>query len=142
MAPTPNTTLNPPIRVFIRIPSRLLDSYEPNADTKLIGMFSAQILNTNSSEIDTIRHLITKVARHAMIVLDYGVPADKCEPPVVAFDVKPDGSDVLFNEFHNSRIQRLVNDTVKVWADQNSRYGWQFPSRTDLRKNQQTHLLK
>jgi hypothetical protein len=57
-----------------------------------------------------------------MTVLDYGVLVDKYEPPVVAFNVKSDGSNVLFNEFYNSRIQRLVNNTMKVLADQNSRY--------------------
>jgi hypothetical protein len=87
-------------------------------------------------DANTVQHLITKTTKRTMIVLDYGISPNEheCEPPVAAFKVKSDGSNLLFNKFQNPLIRKLVNDTVRIWAAQNSQYGWTFPSQTDLRK--------
>jgi hypothetical protein len=130
------TALKPPVRVLIRTHPSVLDNSGPNADSKLIRTFTIQFFNANTTKV-AIQHLITKVTRRAMIVFDYGVQIDGREPRVIAFDAKSDGSSISFHAFHHPQTQQLVNDTVKTWADQNSRHGWKFPSRTDLRQTQQ-----
>src|SRR6266536_237219 len=58
------------------------------------------------------------------------VQRDKCARPVPRYNenydpFKPANPDI-------PKTYSPYDDTVKVWADQNSRYRWQFPSRTDL----------
>lgn len=129
-------TLQPPVRILIRTPPDVLDNFEPGADTKLIRNFSTQLLATDSSKI-TIQHLITKVTKRAMIIFDYGVQAEGQDPRVVAFTAKLNGSSLSFSPFRHPQVEQLVNDTVRIWGDQNSQHGWKFPSRTDLRQKQQ-----
>ena len=84
-------------------------------------------------DIKLIRHLITKVARRAWIIFDYGVPESNCTPSVAAFKVL-DGPTFSTIRFHHPGLEEQVNNTVEIWS-RRAIHAAKFPSRTDLRKD-------
>ncbi|OCK74664.1 hypothetical protein K432DRAFT_386676, partial [Lepidopterella palustris CBS 459.81] len=132
--------LRHPVRVLIRTrPTHLqkIHSSFDQADTKLIEKLRVQL----SGKTDTIeiRHLITRIAdekgsERVDIVFDYGVPADECQPEVVAFKVRIDDSRLIITQLLHPRIKPRVNDTVDWWRGINLKNHITFPSRTDVRR--------
>jgi hypothetical protein len=53
------------------------------------------------------------------IVFDYGVPTNECQPQVVAYGVKVDGSLLTIEQLFNPQIKLKVNQTVEVWTTAN-----------------------
>ena len=75
-------------------------------------MFS---LAKTNIDIKLIRHLITKVARHAWIIFDYSVLKSNCIPLVAAFKVL-DGPTFLIIKFYHPELEKWVNNTIKIWS--------------------------
>src|SRR6266498_3121545 len=133
MTSTSTVTLTAPVRILLRISPDRLDSLigsdQPDvnqADTKLIQMFSSQMRNCDNTKV---LHLLTWIGKRALIVFDYDVSNNDCQPRVAAFDVNLDGFALSIKEFKSPTT--YVNRIVQVRKDRNAHYDWQFPSRTD-----------
>ena len=131
----------PPVRVLIRTRPAQLQKIHPSldqADTKLIEKLCVELSITDKTKIN---HLITTTSdekknlkERVDIVFDYGVPTNECQPQVVAYSVKVDGSLLTIKQLFHPQIKPKVNQTVEVWRTTNSKYGYNFPSRTDVRR--------
>ncbi|KAF2180917.1 hypothetical protein K469DRAFT_714108 [Zopfia rhizophila CBS 207.26] len=137
--PPASLLISPPIRVLIIARPALLDSYRldaAQADTELIRTFSIQTLGLAETDVGTrlVRHLITRIARHVWIIFDYGVPENSYKPSVAAFKIL-DGPTFSTIRFQRPGLEKEVNNTVEIWGRRTT-HGAKFPSRTDLRKNQ------
>jgi hypothetical protein len=68
------------------------------------------------------------------IVFDYGLPAIKCQPRVLAYSITVEGSDLTIKPLLNPNIRHFVNLTVDAYNEINLENTRCFPIRPDTRE--------
>ena len=137
--PIATSSVSPPVRILIITTPALLNSYQfntSNTDTELIQAFCKHIpgfINTNI-DIKFIQYLITRVTGRACVIFNYSVPKTNYKPPVAVFKTIFNRSALLINQFLYLKLEKEVNNIIKILRHQRAIYSVRFPSQTDLQK--------